>query len=57
MNCIRVLGGYTDAESVETVFNADNFIESEFLKQIHEISGNISMSLNWYEFPIFFFFD
>ena len=44
LNCIRVLAGYTHAE---TVFNTENFIESEFLK--HEISGNVSTSRNWYE--------
>ena len=45
LNCVRVLAGYSHAE---TVFNTADFIESEFLKQ-YEISGNISMTHNWYE--------
>ena len=48
MNCIRALGGYTHADSVQTLFDTDTFVESKYLEQIHESSGNLSLSLNWY---------
>uniref|UniRef100_A0A8H8CPK9 Histidine kinase n=1 Tax=Psilocybe cubensis TaxID=181762 RepID=A0A8H8CPK9_PSICU len=57
LNCIRVLGGYTQAETVDTIFDTDNFVESKYLERIHETSGNISMSLNWYDsFKVVSFF-
>lgn len=49
--CIRVLGGYTRAESAETVFDTDNFIEKTYVRFIHSTSGNISLALNWYVVP------
>lgn len=48
LNCIRALGGYTHADSVQTVFDTDTFVESKYLEKIHESSGNLSLSLNWY---------
>ncbi|KAF8973859.1 dual-domain HisK/Mak2 protein kinase [Flammula alnicola] len=48
LNCIRVLGGYTHAESVKTVFDTDNFVESKYLEQIHQTSGSLSLVLNCY---------
>ncbi|KAF8167825.1 hypothetical protein B0H34DRAFT_645007 [Crassisporium funariophilum] len=54
LNCLRVLGGYTHAESVNTVFDTDNFVESEYLEQIHQTSGNISLALNWYDVVSYF---
>ncbi|KAH7929368.1 dual-domain HisK/Mak2 protein kinase [Leucogyrophana mollusca] len=48
LNCIRALGGYTNAESIETVFDSDNFVESEYLRQIQKNAGNLDLSLNWY---------
>lgn len=48
LNCIRALGGYTHADSLQTVFDTDTFVESKYLEQIHESSGNLSLSLNWY---------
>ena len=45
--CIRVLGGYTRADSAETVFDTDNFIEKKYVEYIHSTSGNISLALNW----------
>ena len=52
LNCIRVLGGYTRAESAETVFDTDNFIETKYVEYIHSTSGNISLALNWYVFSM-----
>jgi len=48
LNCIRVLGGYTRAESAETVFDTDDFNEKKYVEYIHSSSGNISLALNWY---------
>lgn len=48
LNCIRALGGYTHADSPQTLFDTDTFVESKYLEQIHESSGNLSLSLNWY---------
>ncbi|KAF9015434.1 dual-domain HisK/Mak2 protein kinase [Cyathus striatus] len=48
LNCVRVLGGYTLARDMQTLFDTDSFVESEFLEQIHESSGNVSLVLNWY---------
>lgn len=47
LNCIRVLGGYTQAQSAATVFDTENFVESEYLAQIQVTSGNLSLTLNW----------
>ncbi|KAF4623556.1 hypothetical protein D9613_002054 [Agrocybe pediades] len=49
LNCIRVLGGYTHTDSVDTIFDTDGFVESKYLERMHETSGNISLALNWYE--------
>lgn len=48
MICIRVLGGYTRAESAETVFDTDDFNEKKYVEYIHSSSGNISLAFNWY---------
>ncbi|KIJ68769.1 hypothetical protein HYDPIDRAFT_37202 [Hydnomerulius pinastri MD-312] len=48
LNCIKALGGYTDASSIETVFNTHNFDEPEYQKTIAKISGNQVLSLSWY---------
>ncbi|KAF8912937.1 dual-domain HisK/Mak2 protein kinase [Gymnopilus junonius] len=46
LNCIRVLGGFTRADSVDTVFDTESFVESKYLERIYETSGNLSLSLN-----------
>ncbi|KDR85277.1 hypothetical protein GALMADRAFT_218372 [Galerina marginata CBS 339.88] len=48
LNCIRVLGGFTHSDSVDTIFDTDSFVESKYLERIHETSGNLSLSLNCY---------
>ncbi|RXW16010.1 hypothetical protein EST38_g9848 [Candolleomyces aberdarensis] len=48
LNCIRVLAGHTNAENAHTLFDTDNFTESDYVGQIHQNSGNLSMTLNWY---------
>ncbi|RDB29051.1 Peroxide stress-activated histidine kinase mak2 [Hypsizygus marmoreus] len=48
LNCIRVLGGYTNAQSIDTLFDTETFKESEYLTDIHATSGNITLTLNWY---------
>lgn len=48
LSCIRVLGGYTKAESSNTVFDTDSFTEKKYVDYIHETSGNISLALSWY---------
>ncbi len=47
LNCIRVLGGHTHADSVKTMFDTDSFIESNYVEEIHKNSGNLALSLNW----------
>ncbi|KAF9056453.1 histidine kinase [Panaeolus papilionaceus] len=47
LNCIRVLGGHTSAESAESLFDSETFDETRYLKKIHETSGNIALALNW----------
>ncbi|KAJ3513116.1 hypothetical protein NLJ89_g3133 [Agrocybe chaxingu] len=48
LNCVRVLGGYTNAESAKTLFDTDDFLEKDYLQHIHSTSGNVPMTLNWY---------
>lgn len=48
LNCVRVLGGYTQPQSAETVFDTENFVESEYLAHIQATSGNLSLTLNWF---------
>ncbi|CAA7259981.1 unnamed protein product [Cyclocybe aegerita] len=48
LNCVRVLGGYTNAESAKTLFDTDDFFEKDYLQHIHNTSGNVPMTLNWY---------
>lgn len=48
LNCIRALGGYTQPQSAETVFDTENFVESEYLAHIQATSGNLSLTLNWF---------
>lgn len=47
LNCIRVLGGYTYSQSIDTVFDTDNFKESEYAASISTTSGNVAISLSW----------
>ncbi|KAH9850662.1 histidine kinase [Lenzites betulinus] len=47
LNCIRAIGGYTIAQSVETVFDTETFKESEYLAQV-EALGTIKVAMNWY---------
>ncbi|KAI6045151.1 STKc type histidine kinase [Pisolithus marmoratus] len=48
LNCIRAMGGYTDASSIDVVFNTDTFDDKEYQERITEITGNSRMSLGWY---------
>ncbi|KAJ7456503.1 dual-domain HisK/Mak2 protein kinase [Mycena latifolia] len=48
LNLIRALGGFTISDSVATAFNTETFTESDFLRHIHETSGNVPLALNWY---------
>ncbi|PPQ63721.1 hypothetical protein CVT24_004301 [Panaeolus cyanescens] len=48
LNCIRVLGGHTSAESAESLFDSETFDETRYLAEMHETSGNIALALNWY---------
>ncbi|KAG5220648.1 Ser-Thr histidine kinase [Salix suchowensis] len=41
LNCIRVLGGYTYSQSIDTVFDTENFKESEYAASISTTSGNV----------------
>ncbi|KAI0761686.1 histidine kinase [Trametes elegans] len=47
LNCVRALGGYTIAQSADTVFDTDTFKESEYLAQV-EALGAIKVAMNWY---------
>ncbi|KAG6837910.1 hypothetical protein H0H93_013063 [Arthromyces matolae] len=48
LNCIRALGGYTIAQSSETLFDTESFKESEFRERISAMSGGSIMILSWY---------
>lgn len=48
LNCIRAMGGYTDASSIATVFNTDTFDDKEYQERITQITGNSLLSLGWY---------
>ncbi|KAJ2919335.1 hypothetical protein MD484_g1075, partial [Candolleomyces efflorescens] len=48
LNCIRVLAGHTNTHNAHTLFDTDNFVESDYVAQIHQKSGNLPMTLNWY---------
>ncbi|KAJ7596782.1 dual-domain HisK/Mak2 protein kinase [Mycena floridula] len=48
LNIVRALGGYTDQRSVDTLFDTDNFSESEYLTAILARSGNGPLAMNWY---------
>jgi cytochrome b involved in lipid metabolism len=43
-----VIGGYTNGDSVDTVLDAENFNEKDYVAQIHRTSGNVPLALNWY---------
>ncbi|KAI5991480.1 STKc type histidine kinase [Pisolithus albus] len=45
LNCIRAMGGYTDASSIATVFNTDTFDDKEYQEKITQITGNSLLSL------------
>ncbi|KAI0325627.1 histidine kinase [Cubamyces sp. BRFM 1775] len=47
LNCIRALGGYTVAQSADTVFDTDTFKESDYITQM-ETLGTIKVAMNWY---------
>ncbi|KAK7064662.1 histidine kinase [Favolaschia claudopus] len=47
LNCIRALGGFTNAESAATAFDTETFTESDYQRHIHETSGNVPLALNW----------
>ncbi|KAH6917111.1 dual-domain HisK/Mak2 protein kinase [Coprinopsis sp. MPI-PUGE-AT-0042] len=48
LNCIRVLSGSTNGKTASTLFDTDNFIEEDFVKTIHRTTGNLSLTMNWY---------
>lgn len=48
LNCIRVLGGFTYARSLETVFDTDTFKEREYIEGVMATCGNADLALNWY---------
>ena len=47
LNCIRAIGGYTDASSVDTVFNTDNFVEIDYQERITKHSASGRLILSW----------
>lgn len=50
LNCLRALGGFTKPRSAQAIFDTDSFVENEFLQEIHKMSGNVPLALNWYGF-------
>ncbi|KZT22094.1 histidine kinase [Neolentinus lepideus HHB14362 ss-1] len=48
LNLVRALGGYTYATSPETCFDTDNFKESEYAESFSVSSGNLPLTMNWY---------
>lgn len=49
LNCVRAIGGYTYADSAETVFDTDTFKEAEYLAHASESSGNPEVTITWYD--------
>ncbi|OSX67898.1 hypothetical protein POSPLADRAFT_1043081 [Postia placenta MAD-698-R-SB12] len=48
LNCVRAIGGYTYADSAETVFDTDTFKEAEYLARASESSGNPEVTITWW---------
>ncbi|KDQ54896.1 hypothetical protein JAAARDRAFT_196280 [Jaapia argillacea MUCL 33604] len=48
LNCVRALGGYTQAQSFETALDTESFKESDYVTEVLASSGNIPLSMNWY---------
>lgn len=49
LNCIRVLGGYTDSRSAATLFDTETFTEAEYVSKVFGASQEATpMALNWY---------
>lgn len=48
LNCVRAIGGYTYADSAETVFDTDTFKEAEYLAHASESSGNPEVTITWW---------
>ncbi|KAI1786301.1 histidine kinase [Ganoderma leucocontextum] len=47
LNCIRAIGGYTEASSAATAFDTDGFTESKYLTQLEGLA-HIRVAMNWY---------
>lgn len=48
LNCIRVLGGYTDSRSAATLFDTETFTEAEYVSKFFGASQEATpMALNW----------
>ena len=47
LNCIRAIGGFTEANSAATLFDSENFNESKYLHELETTSGNLGLILNW----------
>ncbi|KAG6919550.1 hypothetical protein DXG01_004213 [Tephrocybe rancida] len=57
LNCIRALGGYTNAQSPDTLFDTDSFKEKSFLEHVSMTSGSSIVLLSWYNaFKVVSFF-
>ncbi|EPQ61132.1 hypothetical protein GLOTRDRAFT_113578 [Gloeophyllum trabeum ATCC 11539] len=48
LNLVRALGGYTYAGSPDTCFDTENFKESEYTEEVRHTSGNLPLTMNWY---------
>jgi len=48
LNCIRALGGYTIAKSASSIFDTDNFKDSDYIAHVLRTSGNVPLALGWY---------
>ncbi|KAK7694195.1 hypothetical protein QCA50_001375 [Cerrena zonata] len=48
LNLIRALSGVTFAQNAETAFDTPNFIESEYLARLQSKTGNLPVTMNWY---------
>ncbi|CCM01303.1 uncharacterized protein FIBRA_03352 [Fibroporia radiculosa] len=48
LNCIRAIGGFTYAQSAETIFDTDTFKESEYFAHGEKTWGLLDMATSWY---------
>ena len=47
LNCIRAMGGYTTATSLDNLFDTEEFVESEYYENLSSQGRLPPITLNW----------